>query len=295
MSADADERRVAQLRELLPATSAGIYLDTATRGPLPAETAAAMREAEDWDLRVGRVWDGRAEDIEQRSEEARAVIAALIGADQADIALTHGLDDAMSLAREELGPSGRVIDATSRVGVESVAVADLMVDAIAFAADRWLLAPEGTGALWLADRRAARLSRTLPRTALIGLARSVGWLEMYVGLEWIYARTANLARRLSTALLTVDGVEVLAPPDTLGAICTFRTKNWSSQQAADELSRGLHALVGQKTEVDAVVASVAWFNTADEIDALAHALADLAAHTPETMPRRPSLIVLGDS
>ena len=80
-----DDDRVAQLRELLPATGAGIYLDTAYRGPLPAETAAAMREADDWELRVGRATEGREDDASQRRSEARAVLAALVGGDPADI------------------------------------------------------------------------------------------------------------------------------------------------------------------------------------------------------------------
>jgi selenocysteine lyase/cysteine desulfurase len=290
-----DASRVRQLRELLPATNAGIYLDTATRGPIPAETAAAMREAEDWELRVGRVWDGRVEDVAQRSEEARAVIAAMIGADPDDVALTFGREDSMALAAQAVGEDGTIIDATYRVGVERVDVAALNADAVTFAADRWLLGPEGTGALWLANRRAATFNRMLPRTSLIGLARSVGWLEMFVGVEWIHERTSRLASRLKTSLLTADGVEVLTPPDTLGGIVSFRIKNWSSDQAVDELSRGIHALINQKPDIDAVVASVAWFNTEDELDAFTHAVADLAAHTPETMPRRPSLIVLADS
>ena len=62
-SADAGKLRA--LRELIPATSAGIYLDTAYRGPLPAETAAAMRDADDWELRVGRASEGREEDAAQ--------------------------------------------------------------------------------------------------------------------------------------------------------------------------------------------------------------------------------------
>ncbi len=79
LSREPDDEKVARLRELLPATSAGIYLDTATFGPLPAETAAAMREADDWELKVGRATVGRDEDMEQRVEEARAVLAALLG------------------------------------------------------------------------------------------------------------------------------------------------------------------------------------------------------------------------
>ena len=43
------------------------------------------------------------------------------------------------------------------------------------------------------------------------------------------------------------------------------------------------------------MASVAWFNTEDELDRFASGVAELAAHTPETLPRRPSLVMLGDS
>ena len=50
---------------------------------------------------------------------------------------------------------------------------------VAFACDRWLLGPEATGALWLAEPDDSRPRRELPRTMLIGLARSIGWLEMY--------------------------------------------------------------------------------------------------------------------
>jgi selenocysteine lyase/cysteine desulfurase len=292
--ADADAEKLRQLRELLPATSAGIYLDTATRGPIPAETAAAMREAEDWELRVGRVWDGREDDVAQRSDEARAVIAAMIGADPDDVALTFGREDSLALAAQAVGGDGKIIDATYRVGVERVDVNGAGAHAIAFAADRWLLGPEGSGALWLADRRAATSNRMLPRTSLIGLARSVGWLEMFVGIEWIYERTEYLAQRLHTTLSATPGVDVLTPPDTIGAIVSFRITNWSSAQAVEELSRRVHSLVGQKPDLHAIVASVAWFNTEDELDRFAQSVMELAAHRPDTLPRRPSLIVLSD-
>ena len=82
---DPDADKVAELSELIPATGAGIYLDTAYRGPIPAETAAAMSEADDWELRVGRAAEGREEDVAQRRDEARAVLAALIGADPDEI------------------------------------------------------------------------------------------------------------------------------------------------------------------------------------------------------------------
>jgi len=118
---------------------------------------------------------------------------------------------------------------------------------------------------------------------------------MYVGLEWIHERTALLAQRLYQALSATAGIELLTPPNTLGAIVSFRIANWTSQQAVDELSRRVQALVGQKPDLDAIVASVAWFNTEEELDRFAAAVAELAAHTPDSLPRRPSLIVLSDA
>ena len=292
-----DTQKLLRLREMLPATGAGIYLATATRGPLPAETAAAMREADDWELRVGRVWDGRAEDVLQREEEARAVVAALIAADPDEVTLTRGLEDARGLARAVIDAGGVVIDATARVGAVAVDVKALGATAVYFAADRWLLGPESTGAMWTGDRGAAapKASRELPRTALIGLARSIGWLEMYVGLEWIYERTARLATQLYDHLATTPGVKVLTPREQLGASLSFRIENWKADEAAEELSRRVNALVGQEPNLNAVVASVAWFNTEQELDRFAAAVSEIARFTPATIPRRPSLVVLTDS
>src|SRR5512134_3457080 len=49
-----DAEKVAAIRAAIPATGAGIYLNTGMAGPLASETVAAMRQYEDWQLRVGR-------------------------------------------------------------------------------------------------------------------------------------------------------------------------------------------------------------------------------------------------
>jgi selenocysteine lyase/cysteine desulfurase len=310
-----DASRLRQLRELLPATSAGIYLDTATRGPLPAETAAAMREAEDWELRVGRVWDGRDEDVEQRHLEARAVVAALVGADPDAITLAPTLESAAYLVSRVLGtppdevgrlvdphigarPGSRkiaVVDASMAIGAVPLALTEIGADAVIFAADRWLLGPEGVAAIWTRLSVASLPGLALPRTALIGLARSLGWLEMYVGLEWIYERTAGLARRLYDSLAAIPGVTPLTPAEPLAAIVTIQIAGWQADEALLELSRRVQLLARSLPDLNALRASVAWFNTEDEIDRFAQAVAELAAHTPDNLPRRPTLLVLGDS
>ena len=308
-----DEEKVRQLRELLPATGAGIYLDTASRGPLSAETAAAMREADDWELRVGRVWDGRDEDVIQRHDEARAVLGALIGANPDDITITPGLDAAAGLTERVLGVAPEqihrlvdpatgellsvsragtplVIDASLAVGAVPLAVSEFDADALIFAADRWLLGPENVAAVWL-KTGAAGTGMSLARTQLIGLARSVGWLEMYVGLDWIFERGDRLARRLHDLLSGLPDVELLTPSSAMGAIVSFRLPAWPVDQALTELRRRVFAIVNQPPGLDAIRASVAWFNTDEEIDRFAAAVAEVARHTPATLPRRETLIV----
>jgi L-cysteine/cystine lyase len=394
MTTESDEEKVVQLRDLLPATGAGIYLDTAYRGPLPAETAAAMREADDWELRVGRAAEGRAEDAAQRRAEARAVLAALVGVDPTDICLTTGDEQALTIAawapdwkpgdraltsrnasdgilaalvgvRDRLGveldfaddpvhlvvsdrtklvmlphvdPSaGNVlpvagiakalegtgawlaVDATLSAGAIPVDATGLGADFVAIATDRWLLGPEDTGGMWIGPRprtagravfAASDAFETLhgdvarpwpdarrfepgglPRTAVLGLARSIGWLEMFVGLDWAIERGQRLARRLHDALTAAEGVEVLTPRDALATVVVFRLGSWSVEEAAAELRRRVFAIIGTTPEGDALRASVAWFNTAEEIDRFAAAVAEVARHTPATLPRRPPLVV----
>ena len=54
----------------------------------------------------------------------------------------------------------------------------------------------------------------------------------------------------------------------------------------------MFAIVGATPNGKAVRASVAWFNTEEEIDRFVSAVAEIAAHTPETLPRRKMLEVL---
>ena len=291
MSTETDDQKVARLREMLPATSAGIYLDTAEFGPLPAETAAAMREADDWELKVGRATVGRDEDMEQRVEEARAVLAALLVADPSEIVLAPGIDAALGLAgRLSNSRDTSVLDASLMVGAEPVEAAALGPEFIVFACDKWLLGPEQTAALWISPRigssaLAAAASSGLSRTAVLGLARSVGWLEMYVGLDFIYRRTASIATRLRESLQQIAGVHVT---NSAPAALTFVVDNWSVADTVDELRRRVFAIVGGGREE--VRASVGWFNTESEIDTFVGAVREIAASTPDSIPRRLPLL-----
>ncbi|HUR15893.1 MAG TPA: hypothetical protein VMZ33_01290 [Candidatus Limnocylindrales bacterium] len=310
---ETDEDKVARLREQIPATSAGIYLDTAYRGPLPAETATAMREADDWELRVGRATDGRDHDVLQRHDEARAVLAALIGADLDAITVTPGIESAAGLVQNVLGvgperiqghvdpstgevladPASEgsvVLDVSMSAGAIPLMVANLNADALIFATDRWLLGPENLACVWL-KQPVAGIEMAIARTPLLGLARTVGWLEMYVGLEWIYARGTRLAGLLHDLLSATAGVDVVTPREAMATIVSFRLPAWPVDDGLAEIRRRCFAIIGSSPHGDLIRASIAWFNTDEEIERFANAVAEIARHTPETLPRRPTLVV----
>nr|MBA2300414.1 aminotransferase class V-fold PLP-dependent enzyme [Chloroflexota bacterium] len=92
-----DADRLAVVRAALPALEAGIYLNTGSVGPLPAETAAAMTEIAAYELTTGRAHAEYFSETLQRMAEARAAVAAVLVADSADIGLTHSTTDGMNI------------------------------------------------------------------------------------------------------------------------------------------------------------------------------------------------------
>ena len=91
-----DPEKLAAVRSALPALAAGIYLNTGSVGPLPAETAAAMAEIATWERDVGRAHPDAFDDLLGRMAEARAGVAAVLGTDVDAVALTHSTTDAMN-------------------------------------------------------------------------------------------------------------------------------------------------------------------------------------------------------
>jgi selenocysteine lyase/cysteine desulfurase len=311
-----DDDKVAALRAALPAVNAGIYLDVAAAGPLPAETAAALRESDEWELRVGRGGLDREDELEQREAEAKAVLASVVpGAGIEQITLAAGVADALRriaaggaepTATELVDPVtgasavhptlGHVLDASGLMGAMALPAEVLDADHLVFATDRWLLGPEGTAAIWThAGASEPDGTDRLSRRALLGMARSLGWIQMYVGLPWMQERTARLARVLHQALRALDGVDVLTPPESLAAIVTFRIAGWQAADAADELSHRAHAIVSivqPEGAAKAIRASVGAWNTLEELQSFAEGVGLLAAYSPQSLPRRPSLVVL---
>ncbi len=72
-----DAEKLTAIREAIPALSAGIYLNTGSVGPLPAETAEAMAEMAIRERDVGRAHPDDVPEMYARMAEARAGVAAV--------------------------------------------------------------------------------------------------------------------------------------------------------------------------------------------------------------------------
>ena len=362
-----DDSKLDAIRELLPSVASGIRLDITVAGPFPAESDRAIRQSDEHQLRVGRGGVDRMDDLEQRADEARSVVAAVLAATPEQVilaagpmaALTAALvaqppvadgciavvgdlsteldaalvrlvgaagtrivrqgssvpDDASLVVAAHVDPlTGRVRDprplaeAAHRVGARLVldmgwSAGAIPVDAPGTGADmvlvgahRWLLGPEGVTALWLADRALAALVGgivdPLPRSQLVGVARSIGWLLMYVSLPWVFERSERLMTRLRNGLADIEGVITETPARGVAATLPFRVAGWRPADVVMELVRRVHAHVEVDETRGLLLASVGGWLREDEIDRFAAAVAEIAAHTPETLPRRPLLTVL---
>lgn len=377
-----DAEKLAAVREALPALVAGIYLNTASVGPLPAEVAAAMDEYAARELRTGR---GHPDDIEagiERIAEARAGVAAILATDVEAVRLTHGAAEGIRLAIEALdwqpgdrlltssdetadvaaevaavagrrhvavdrvelpatggadatatafadalGPRTRlvvtshvlpttgarlpieaiataahdhgaslVVDGSRAVGAIPVAVDEIGADGYAVAGETWLLGPEGTGALWLGGPLLERVGANesgFHKPSVVGFARSCGWLSMYVGLPWVVERGTSLAADAAARLAAIDGVTVLTPSDALATIVTFRIRSWPAGDALRELGSRVFAIAAAVPGLEAIRISVGFFTSEAELERFASAVELLAAHTPDTLPPKPRLTVIG--
>ena len=403
-----DDAKLAAVRAGLPALGAGIYLNTGSVGPLPAETALAMAELADRELRVGRAHPADWPDALARIDEARAAVAAVLTTDVDRIAMTHSVTHGMNLAawaldwrsgdrvvttghehaggigplyvlrdrfgvevsivdvgdasdddvtlaafEEALGPSTRMVavshvlhttgaclpirrlaelahargalvavDGAQAAGAIPVDVVSLGVDFYAVAGQKWLLGPEGTGALYVAAEAQARVAMSTAgwhayeridsagsavphrdarrfqasgyhRPSVLGLGRSIGWLSMYVGLEWIHRRGTTLAAAAANRLAAIPGVRLLTPRARMATLVTFTLDGWPAEAIVDELGARTFAIVRTIPDLDACRLSIGFFNTDDEVERVARTVELLAAHTPDTVPPRTTLAMLG--
>ena len=214
------------------------------------------------------------------------------------------------------------VDGAQAAGAIPVDVVALGADLYAIAGQKWLLGPEGTGALYVAPAAIERIRMTyasfwsfeqqdlagsarpwptarrfegtsgINHSLVVGLARSCGWLSMFVGIDWALERGAALARLTAERLASMPGVTLITPLEAMAGLVTFRVAGWSAQAILDELSARAFVIARVIEDLDAVRFSVGWFNTQEELERALRLVAELASHTPDSMPPRRTLAVL---
>ena len=140
------------------------------------------------------------------------------------------------------------------------------------------------------------------RPALAGAARAAGWLSMQVGLPWATERAGRLAADFHAAVRDLPGVEMLAPAGGHATIVSLRVAGWKPEQLVEELSRRAFAITrrvpslpqldGRPGSAAALRTSWGFWNTETEVARIAELIALLAAHTPESLPKRPTIEIL---
>jgi selenocysteine lyase/cysteine desulfurase len=244
-------------------------------------------------------------DVASAEVEVLPELPRILSADVALVAMAHvdgdgRLADVPPLAETVHKAGARLLlDLGYSVGAIPTAVDELDADFVIGDCHRWLLGPDAIAFAWLTPDLDEELPEWLrqatapfARGALLALARSVGWLLMYVELPWAIERTVALADQLYADLASIDGVELLADVEAHGAVAAFRIRDWDAESAVDELSRSIFAMVEADVEADLIRASVGAWNRESEVERFVERVAELAEHTPETLPRRPSLTVL---
>ena len=124
---------------------------------------------------------------------------------------------------------------------------DIGVDAYAMAGQKWLCGPEGTGLLYVRYDRFADISPTYarygqadmtgyycrrrprtgtrlessPGTVIAAQAATLTWLRDEVGMDWAYARVAEMGALFRGLLAEISGVEVVTPPNAMAGMVNF--------------------------------------------------------------------------
>jgi len=208
-----------------------------------------------------------------------------------------------------------IVDVAQTAGCVPINVQEMQIDLLAFTGHKGLLGPQGTGGLYIkpgieiqpfreggtgsqssSDRQPEKMpdrfeGGTHNTPGLAGLGAGVRFV-LETGVEAIQAHEGALAERLLDRLASIPSIRVYGP--SLGshqvAVVSFTLEGWPPLNLAHLLASGfgiatrsglhcaplIHQYLGT-SETGTVRASIGYFNTADDIDALCDALEQIAA------------------
>ena len=252
----------------------------------------------------------RMADVGTGGGDVVGAIAAAIGPRTRMIALSHvmwstgavvPLAEIAALARERR--LFLLVDGAQSAGQIPIDLHRLGVDAYAMPGQKWLCGPEATGFLYVRRDRFADVAPTFLRYATFDTSgylipnptaaryeigeffgpaietqqAALTWLRDEVGLDWAYARIAELGRRCHAGLSRGPHLTVLTPPDRMAGLVNLSTPLMRPQELVAALfARGL-TIRYVDTRPCPVTARVAtgWWNTEEEIDRLVAAVGEI--------------------
>ncbi len=157
-----------------------------------------------------------------------------------------------------------MVDGAQGAGAVSTNMHELGVDFYAIAGRKWLLGPEGIGALYIAKDRISEVDPTFisPCTiknrhdidinspyiipapfaaryqiatamytpTLLGFQKSLEYLINDVGVDWATNRIAKLSKYVRELICDLPGVEIITPAGTEAGFMHFKVKGWEPSE-----------------------------------------------------------------
>lgn len=196
-----------------------------------------------------------------------------------------------------------VADAAQSYGALKLDLHDIGVDAYAFAGQKWMCGPDGTGGLFIrADRvgdfeqtfvsggtiresmdyyggsvapafGAARFD-TAGRSALLmaGQIAATRWINEELGMDWAAERIACIAGRAYDELARLNGVTMVTPREALGGLIAFNVEGITGQELTQRLGDEHNVTIRYVTKYinnpDAARVSLGFFNTEEDLQKL---------------------------
>lgn len=210
-----------------------------------------------------------------------------------------------------------MVDAAQTAGCVPINVQEMQIDLLAFTGHKGLLGPQGTGGLYIkpgieiqplreggtgsqssSDRQPEKMpdrfeGGTHNTPGLAGLGAGVRFV-LETGVEAIRAHEGALTEHLLDRLASIPGIRVYGPSPGSHrvAVVSFTLEGWQPLNLAHLLAGGfdiatrsglhcaplIHRYLGT-SETGTVRASIGYFNTADDIDAVCNALEQIVAQT----------------
>jgi L-cysteine/cystine lyase len=197
-----------------------------------------------------------------------------------------------------------IVDAAQSAGQVPVNLPETNVDAYAMPGQKWLGCPEGTGALWIPRHRLTDFVPTYVRycasdpagyivpcpgsrryemgeayaPAVLGMEAQLQFLLDEVGPEWMYERTRTLADHFLASIEEIDGITVFSPRGQIGGLVCFNIAGATPQDVAAALFERNYTIryVAYPPGPTVARASIAWWNSDEEVDGLVEELRRIA-------------------